>query len=195
MATLLQNDGAPGNGTSEVQTVTVTGSPAGGTYRLKYRGAITDPIAFDAAAATVQSALRALSTIGSDGVTVSGSAGGPYTVTFAGRLAKLAVPLIALHTKSFSGGTNPGVTIVEATPGVTATARGAGKGTLMEDTTNGLVYVNTGTATAPTWVKLAAGVQVAHIADVGNSATGTQLATAINAIIDALEAFGLAATS
>lgn len=35
--------------------------------------------------------------------------------------------------------------------------------------------------------------QAATIADVGNSATGTQLATAINAIIDVLEGMGLIA--
>jgi hypothetical protein len=38
---------------------------------------------------------------------------------------------------------------------------------------------------------VASGTQHAHIADVGNTATGTQLATAINAILDALEAFGI----
>jgi hypothetical protein len=42
---------------------------------------------------------------------------------------------------------------------------------------------------------VASGVQVSHIADIGNSATGTQIATAVNAILDALEAFGIAAAS
>lgn len=41
---------------------------------------------------------------------------------------------------------------------------------------------------------IANGAVQGHIADVGDSATGAQLATAINAIIDALEAFGMAAT-
>ena len=40
---------------------------------------------------------------------------------------------------------------------------------------------------------VASGTQHAHIADVSTSATGTQLATAINALIDALEAFQIAA--
>ena len=40
---------------------------------------------------------------------------------------------------------------------------------------------------------VASGTQHAHIADVSTSATGTQLATAINSLIDALEAFQIAA--
>jgi len=38
---------------------------------------------------------------------------------------------------------------------------------------------------------VASGTAVSHIADIGTSATGTQIATAVNAIIDALEAFGI----
>jgi hypothetical protein len=108
--------GTPVAGTDEVQTVTVTGTPTGGSYILEFKGAKTAAIAHDAAASTVQTRLRALSTIGSTGVTVSGSAGGPYTVTFANEQGKKAQPLIRLFTSILSGGTNPTVTIVESTP-------------------------------------------------------------------------------
>ncbi|MCM6778030.1 hypothetical protein NDR87_30955 [Nocardia sp. CDC159] len=61
-------------------TVTIGGSPTGGTWTLTYAGQTTSGIAYNAAAAAVQSALEALSTIGSGNATVTGSSGGPYTV-------------------------------------------------------------------------------------------------------------------
>lgn len=104
--------------TNEVQTATITGTPTGGTFKLSFRGAETASIAYNAAAATVQSALQALRTIGSGNVTVSGSAGGPYTITFTGALAGHNVPLIVLSTNALTGGTTPTVGIVQTTAGV-----------------------------------------------------------------------------
>jgi hypothetical protein len=42
---------------------------------------------------------------------------------------------------------------------------------------------------------VASGTAAAHIADIATNATGTQIATAVNAIFDVLEAFGQAALS
>ncbi len=42
---------------------------------------------------------------------------------------------------------------------------------------------------------VASGTQAALIADLGDSATGAQIATAVNSIIDALQAFKIVATS
>lgn len=39
------------------------------------------------------------------------------------------------------------------------------------------------------------GTQANHIADIGNEATGTQIATAVNAILAALEGVGILKTS
>lgn len=39
---------------------------------------------------------------------------------------------------------------------------------------------------------VASGTPHAHIADIANDATGTQIATAVNAVLDALEAFAIA---
>lgn len=39
---------------------------------------------------------------------------------------------------------------------------------------------------------VASGTAHAHIADIANNATGTQIATAVNAVLDVLEAFGQA---
>lgn len=110
---------AAGPGTNEVQTVTVTGSPTGGTFKLTYAGQETGTINHNAAGSTVQTALRALSTIGSTGCSVTGS--GPYSVTFTGPLANTNVALLTLSTNSLTGGTSPSVTITEATAGASAT--------------------------------------------------------------------------
>lgn len=101
---------------SEVQTVTVTGTPTGGTFTLSFNGATTAGIAYNAANTAVQSALQALSTIGSGNATVTGS--GPYTVTFAGTLANQNVPLLTGSGAGLTGGTSPGVTVALTTQGV-----------------------------------------------------------------------------
>ena len=64
----------------------------GGTFTLSFGGETTAPIAYNAPPATVQAALRALASIGSGGVTVSGGPGSasgafPYAVVFTGPLA------------------------------------------------------------------------------------------------------------
>ena len=73
---------AAGFAVSIVKIFTITGSPTGGTFTITVDGQTTTGIAFDAAAAAVQSALEALSSVGAGKVTVTGSAGGPYTATF-----------------------------------------------------------------------------------------------------------------
>lgn len=63
-----------------VEVVTLSGGGTGGTFTLSGNGATTTAIAYNAAAGTVQTALRLLG--GSFyQATVAGSAGGPYTVT------------------------------------------------------------------------------------------------------------------
>lgn len=66
-------------GVERLVTVTATG----GTFTLTYGAATTAAIAYNATAATVQTRLVALATVGSGKVTASGNAGGPWTVTFA----------------------------------------------------------------------------------------------------------------
>jgi hypothetical protein len=58
--------------------------------------------------------------------------------------------LLAIVLNALTG-TAPTLAIAETTPGVSATARGAPKGALLIDTTNGALYQNTGTPQAPTW--------------------------------------------
>lgn len=111
--------GAKLYGTSEQQSITLTGGPTGGTFTLTFGAATTGNIAYNASAATVQTALRSLSTIGQYGVSVSGAAGGPYTVTFTGPLANTNVGAITGDGTGLTGvGAPYTVTIATPTPGV-----------------------------------------------------------------------------
>lgn len=91
-----------------VQTVTITGTPTGGSFRLTFRGKTTADIAHNALASVVQSSLEAISTIGSGGVTVTGTSP-TYTVTFAGTLADSNVELFECDGSTLTGGTDPAV--------------------------------------------------------------------------------------
>ena len=110
---------------AEVQTVTVTGAPTGGTFTLTFEGSTTAAIAYNATAAAVKAALVALPGITENQVTVSGAAGGPYTVTFTGGLGGTDVPALTASGASLTGGSSPGVTIATTTAGGTATADGS----------------------------------------------------------------------
>jgi hypothetical protein len=98
-----------------------------------------------------------LPNIGTNGVTTAAgtvTAGiGTITITFAANLAALAVPTITVVANNLTG-TAPTLAVAETTPGVTATGRGAPTGAGLIDTTNGIQYINTGTALAPTWTKV-----------------------------------------
>lgn len=80
------------------------GSPSAGTFTLTYNGQTTSGIAYNAAATAVQTALTGLSTVGASNATVSGSAGGPYTVSFANGLLNDGLTLTGSGT-GLTGGT------------------------------------------------------------------------------------------
>jgi hypothetical protein len=107
---------------NEVQTVTITGSPTGGTFKLGLDGSVTSDIAPDATASAVGSALVALPTIGTGNVAVTGSAGGPYTVTFQGALANRGHSLLTKDSLLLTGGTTPNISIDYTTSGSDGTA-------------------------------------------------------------------------
>lgn len=107
-------------GVNEVQSVTITGTPTGGTFTLSFAGATTTPIAYNATAATVQAALVALATLRVGDVVVTGSAGGPYTLTFGGDFSEEDVATLTGSAAGLTGGTSPAVVIATPTPGVVA---------------------------------------------------------------------------
>ncbi len=114
-------DQDPATYESEVQTITMTGSPAGGTFSLAFLSYSTTPLAWNCASTDVQSALEDLPGIGLGNVTCTG---GPFpttpiVVTFAGAMANLAQPVITVPTSllALTGGTTPMVTVVETDQG------------------------------------------------------------------------------
>lgn len=98
----------------ETQAVTITGAPTGGTFTLTYAGQTTTGIAYNATAAAVRTALEALSNLDAGDVTVSGSAGGPYTVTFT---SGADVAQMTASATGLTGGTTPAVTVTTAADG------------------------------------------------------------------------------
>ncbi len=94
-------------GPSEVQTVTIGGSSAG-TFTLTFAGQTTVSIPATATAATVQSALNALSTISGYGASVTVTqVGNSYVIVFGGTLAGFNTSQMAA---TGSGGTTASVT-------------------------------------------------------------------------------------
>jgi hypothetical protein len=97
-----------------VQSLTVLGSPTGGTFTLSTLAPLptgtTGPIPYNANAGTVQAALEAI--IGAGNVTVAGGPApdSPMTITFGGAYARrILLPL--QWTSNLTGGTNPGLSI------------------------------------------------------------------------------------
>jgi hypothetical protein len=103
----------------KTQVVTINGTPTGGSFVLSSGGNSTT-VAYNAAASTVQTAVQAWGGIYA-GVTVAGSAGGPYTFTFpdvASNVAAQAAPF-SVNQSGLTGGT-------AATSQATIAATGAG---------------------------------------------------------------------
>lgn len=160
-ASVLNNAGVPGAGTSEVWTVTIGGTPTAGTFKIGFggerSGAITWSSTNNTLLSNVNTALDAMSVFAAGDLVATDatlSAGiGTFILTFSANLAKKAIPTSVTVHSSLTG-TNPTLAVAETTPGVTATFRGVGKGIVVSDTTNAVGYINTGTALAPTWTKI-----------------------------------------
>jgi hypothetical protein len=106
---------------SDVQTITVTGTPAGGTFTLTLNSATTSAIAYNAAASAVQTALEALSTVGTGNVVVTGGPGPgtAWIATFGGALSSQNVTLMTASGALLTGGSSPTVSVAHTTPGKT----------------------------------------------------------------------------
>ncbi|MEV4975523.1 hypothetical protein [Streptomyces scopuliridis] len=110
--------------TSEVQTVTVTGTPTGGTYTLTFSGQTTAGIPYNATAAQVKSALEALSNINPGDVATGGGPhpGTAVTVTFGGQYSGDNVAQMTASATNLTGGTSPAVAVATTTGGGAAAA-------------------------------------------------------------------------
>lgn len=153
--------GAPVNGTDEVQTLTIGGTPTGGTFKLNFEGFVTSAITWSSTDNTllsnINTAFNALASLGTSGcVATAGtlSSGiGTILLTFGANRGRQAIGSVIGVTSNALTGSSPTLAVAETTPGVDATARGAAAGASLVDSTNGIRYFNAGTALAPTWRK------------------------------------------
>ena len=112
-------------GTSEVQTLTPSGTWTSGTYTLTFQGETTAAIAVAATAADVVTALNLLPNIRSGDVVGGGVAlnAGAMTITFAQDYAGVDVPLMTADVSSVVGAGHA-VAITESTPGTYSADQG-----------------------------------------------------------------------
>lgn len=109
------------SGTNEVQKLTITGTPTGGTFTITFSGQTTAAIAFNASAFTIQLAMEALSNIATGDLEVySATLGGTlptYSMffRFKGLYEGIDVPVMTT-TDSLTGGSLPAsaVTVIQA---------------------------------------------------------------------------------
>ncbi len=109
-AMLVNQQFSVNNGT---QTVSVTGNPTGGDFTLSFGGQTTSAINYNAAASTVQTALRALSSVPTGEITVTGTPGS-YTVVLSGSLAQNTPQggaVITANGTGLTGGSDPDVAV------------------------------------------------------------------------------------
>jgi len=108
--------------TNDVQTLTIYGSPTGGTFTLTFIdntgfSGTTSALPYNPTAAQIQTALLALPNIGSNNVAVAGTdLTGPFTITFQQSLGATALPVLG-YTDSLIGGTNVSIGIEHTIPG------------------------------------------------------------------------------
>lgn len=101
--------------TAEVQTITITGTPTGGTFTLSSAtiGSVTPVynVSTTVLATTLTNAVGGT-------VTVTGTAGSSYVVTFPSSLGNTN---LMTASSALTGGTTPTISVATTTPGVTGT--------------------------------------------------------------------------
>lgn len=158
---IIKSGGAPVNGTNAVHTITLGGTPTGGTFTLTLNGETTAAITWTATDATlvsrIDTAIEALPSVGTSGVvTAAGTVSsgiGTVTVTFSGtNVAKR--PIAVMTATSSLTGTSPTVTVGSTTTGVVPTGGAASeKGAILVRTDTGDGYINQGAPPNISWVK------------------------------------------
>lgn len=121
-------------GVQEIETVTITGAPTGGTFTMTYSAQTTTALPYNATAAQVQTALQALSNIGDSDVIVTGGPfpATPMVISFIGALSGTVTGAPLTATASFTGGTTPAIGVVRTQTGASSTpATGSYQHTLL----------------------------------------------------------------
>lgn len=92
---------------NDVQTLSATGTPTAGSFTVTLGAVTSGTIVYNAAASAVQTALQAMSNIGSGNVACTGGPlpGSPVVCTFQGALAGTTEPLLVTNSTGLTGGT------------------------------------------------------------------------------------------
>ena len=112
---IRRHAGAPSAGTDEVQTLTIGGTPTGGTFKLALEGFTSAAITWSATNATllsnINTALRAMTNLGASEITAAAgtlTAGiGTITLTFGGNRGKQLIPSLFTVADNSLTGTAP----------------------------------------------------------------------------------------
>lgn len=128
--------------TAEVQTITISGTPTGGTFTVSWQGIALTPPAYNVPTATLATAMNTAwaSLLHGGTIGVTGSAGTSYVVTFPTILGN--VPTMVVSGTGLTGGSSPTAAVAETTPGAGATPATAAIPVAFQDagwcSTNGL---------------------------------------------------------
>lgn len=102
---------------NEIQRVRLANQPTGGTFTLTFSGQTTSNIAYNASAATVQSALEALSNIAPGDVIVTLNETSDWNIEFDATYGNMNVALITGDGTNLTGSGTPALTLsTETTP-------------------------------------------------------------------------------
>lgn len=102
----------PYGGVSDAVQLLTEGGAGLTSFTVTFGAQTTTSLAALATAATVQAALEALSSIGAGNIVVTGNAGGPYTLRFAGTLANAARATVTTTPTGGTGTVTPSVVTV-----------------------------------------------------------------------------------
>jgi hypothetical protein len=112
---------------NDVQTVSITGSPTGGTFTLTWNGLTTGMIIWKESAGGVQKALEPLTGVGIGNVVCTGGPlpATPVVVTFQNVLGNMSQPVMTGTGTLLTGGASPAVAVAHTTNGVAAPVHAA----------------------------------------------------------------------
>lgn len=107
----------PRDGTTGAQTWELTIDATGGNFTLTFNGLTTSSIAYNATAATIQTALEVLATVSAGDLLVTVSTGGtdavgPYTITAAGNLVSSKYDILTATDVDLAGNASAQVAII-----------------------------------------------------------------------------------
>lgn len=85
-----------GTPVTEVEVISFSAVLTGGFWQWSWRGETTTPLQWNYTAAQIQAAINALRHVGLTGVAVTGSVGGPFTITFQNHMTKTQVKNVVL---------------------------------------------------------------------------------------------------